>query len=267
MSRSRRRLNFLEVLGYLLGGVMLLPAIWAVAGDSSQGPLSLVVGLTATGLSIISGAFTFWGNRRILPVAVSREGGAVVCRYIPWLELNSYTVFLLLPILGITGIVLGLEPGRPVWLVFAGLLALGGVVRAGYAVGQMWRRCLLRITPTALTVRLPARGSQLTEIARSRIESITDAQAEVSAAIIPVNVTQIFIAYQPADPGTATTQTVLIGPPPGKTAMQVSVHQPNMITALHAWKDADPDDPGLMDRVEAILRGKAASAPGGVANL
>jgi hypothetical protein len=267
MSRSRRRLNFLEVLGYLLGGVMLLPAIWAVAGDSSQGPLSLVVGLTATGLSIISGAFTFWGNRRILPVAVSREGGAVVCRYIPWLELNSYTVFLLLPILGITGIVLGLEPGRPVWLVFAGLLALGGVVVAGYFVGQMWRRCLLRITPTALTVRLPARGSQLTEIARSRIESITDAQAEVSAAIIPVNVTQIFIAYQPADPGTATTQTVLIGPPPGKTAMQVSVHQPNMITALHAWKDGDPNDPGLMDRVEAILRGKAASAPGGVANL
>jgi hypothetical protein len=166
-------------------------------------------------------------------------------------------VFLLLPILGITGIVLGLEPGRPVWLVFAGLLALGGVVVAGYFVGQMWRRCLLRITPTALTVRLPARGSQLTEIARSRIESITDAQAEVSAAIIPVNVTQIFIAYQPADPGTATTQTVLIGPPPGKTAMQVSVHQPNMITALQAWKDADPDDPGLMDRVEAILRGQA----------
>jgi hypothetical protein len=257
MSRSRRRLGFLEVLGYLLGGASLLPAIWAVAGDSSQGPLSLVVGLAAGGLLIISGAFTFWGNRRILPVAVSRESGAVVCRYIPWLELNSYTVFLLLPILGITGIVLGLEPGRPVWLVFAGLLALGGVVRAGYAVGRMWRRCLLRITPTALTVRLPARGSQLTEIARSRIESITDAQAEVSAAIIPVNVTQIFIAYQPADPGTATTQTVLIGPPPGKTAMQVSVHQPNMITALQAWKDADPDDPGLMDRVEAILRGQA----------
>ena len=140
MSRSRRRLGFLEVLGYLLGGASLLPAIWAVAGDSSQGPLSLVVGLAAGGLLIISGAFTFWGNRRILPVAVSRESGAVVCRYIPWLELNSYTVFLLLPILGITGIVLGLEPGRPVWLVFAGLLALGGVVVAGYFVGQMWRR-------------------------------------------------------------------------------------------------------------------------------
>jgi hypothetical protein len=260
MSRSRRRLNFLEVLGYLLGGVMLLPAIWAVAGDSSQGPLSLVVGLTATGLLIISGAFTFWGNRRILPVAVSREGGAVVCRYIPWLELNDYMRFLLLPILGICFVVGGLGPGRPVLLVFAGLFTLGIVVVAGYFVGQMWRRCLLRITPTALTVRLPARGSQLTEIARSRIESITDAQAEVSAAIIPVNVTQIFIAYRPADPGTATTQTVLIGPPPGKTAMQVSVHQPNMITALHAWKDGDPNDPGLMDRVEAILRGQAAKS-------
>ena len=257
MSRSRRRLNLLEVLGYLLGGVMLLPAIWLmVAGHSSQGPLSLVVVLAAAGLLIISGAFTFWGNRRIPLVGVKREGDAVVCRYIPWLELNDYTRFLLLPILGITAIVLGLEPGRPGWLIVVGLFTLGGVVLVGYAVARMWRRCLLRISPTTLTVRLPARGSQLTEIARSRIESITDAQAEVSAAIIPVNVTQIAIAYQPADPGTVT-QTVLIGPPPGKTAMQVSVHQPNMITALQAWKNADPDDPGLMDRIEAILRGKA----------
>jgi hypothetical protein len=257
MSRSRRRVGFLEVLGYLLGGVMLLPAIWLmVAGHVIPGTLFMVVGVAATGLSIILGSITFWGNRRILPVAVSREGGAVVCRYIPWLELNDYMRFLLLPILGICFVVGGLGPGRPVLLVFAGLFTLGIVVVTGYFVGQMWRRCLLRITPTALTVQLPARGSQLTEIARSRIESITDAQAEVSAAIIPVNVTQIFIAYRPADPGTAT-QTVLIGPPPGKTAMQVSVHQPNMITALHAWKNADPDDPGLMDRIEAILRGKA----------
>jgi hypothetical protein len=256
MSRSRRRLNFLEVLGYLLGGVMLLPAIWAVAGDSSQGPLSLVVGLTATGLLIISSAFTFLGNRRIPLIGVSREGGAVVCRYVPWYELNAYMMFGAFPLLGISTFVAGLQPGRPGWLIVAGLLILGIVVLGGYFAVQMWRRCLLRITPTALTVRLPARGSQLTEIARSRIESITDAQAQVGAAFAPATVTQIAIAYRPADPGTAT-QTVLIGPPPGKTAMQVSVHQPNMITALHAWKDADPDDPGLMDRIEAILRGKA----------
>jgi hypothetical protein len=251
-------------MGYLLGGALLL--LTAMIASYSA-PLFLVVGNAATGLSIILGSITFLGNRRILPVAVSREGGAVVCRYIPWYELNDYMRFLLLPILGICFVVGGLGPGRPVWLVFAGLFTLGIVAVTGYFVRQMWRRCLLRITPTALTVRLPARGSQLTEIARSRIESITDAQAEVSAAIIPVNVTQIAIAYRPADTSGGARQTVLIGPPPGKTAMQVSVHQPNMVNALQAWKDADPNDPGLMDRVEAILRGKAASAPGGVANL
>jgi len=41
----------------------------------------------------------------------------------------------------------------------------------------------------------------------------------------------------------------------------------NLLHALQAWKGGDPNDPGLMDRVEAILRGQAASAPGGVANL
>jgi hypothetical protein len=52
MSRRRRRIGFLEVLGYLFGGAFLLPAIWAVGGHSSQGPLSLVVGLAACGLII-----------------------------------------------------------------------------------------------------------------------------------------------------------------------------------------------------------------------
>ena len=261
MSRSRRRVGFLEVLCYLLGGAFLL-----LAALGGPGPLFLVVGGAAGGLLIISGAFTFLGNRRIPLIGVSREGGAVVCRYIPWYELNAYMMFGALPLLGISAFVAGLQPGRPGWLMVAGLLILGIVVLAGFFAVQMWRRSLLRISPTTLTVQLPARGSQLTEIPRSGIESITDAQAQVGAAFAPATVTQIAIAYQPANTNGAT-QTVLIGPPPGKTAMQVSVHQPNMITALQAWKNGDPTDPGLMDRVEAILRGQAASAPGGVANL
>ncbi len=38
---------------------------------------------------------------------------------------------------------------------------------------------------------------------------------------------------------------------------QFSVEPANLGAALQVWKDGDPNDPGLMDRVEAILRGQA----------
>ena len=40
---------------------------------------------------------------------------------------------------------------------------------------------------------------------------------------------------------------------------QFSVDPANLAAGLQAWKDGDPNDPGLMDRVEAILRGQASS--------
>lgn len=234
MSSSRKKIRWVEVLGYIIGGALLLLA----AGNATGGaPLVLVVGLVAAALLIISASFTFWGNRRILPVGVTRDGDAIICRYIPWYELNDYTRFTILPIIG-------------------GLLVLGVVLLTGYFVGRMWRRCLLRFSPDALTVRLPAGGSRLTEIPRSRIQSIADAEAEVGADFAPATLTQIAIAYRPADAGSATA-TVLIGPPPGKTAMQLSVHQTKMFHALKVWEDANPGEPRLMDRIEAILRGKS----------
>jgi hypothetical protein len=38
---------------------------------------------------------------------------------------------------------------------------------------------------------------------------------------------------------------------------QFTVDPANLGAGLQAWKDGDPNDPGLMDRVEAILRGQA----------
>lgn len=253
MSSSRGKVGLLEVVGCLIGGVLLLLALLG-------GPLFMVVGLAASGLIIVLASITFLGHRRILPVGVSRHGDAVVCRYIPWYEMNAYAMFLVMPLIGISLLAAGLEPGRPVWLRFTGLLVLGAVVLAGYFVIQMWQRSLLEISPNAVTVRLPARGSERTTILRSRIQSITDAEAEVGAAFAPARVTQIAIAYQGADPGTAV-QTVLIGPPPGKTAMQLSVNQLNLFSALQAWKDDDVTSPGMMNRVEAILRGKIPNTP------
>ena len=96
-------------------------------------------------------------------------------------------------------------------------------------------------------------------IPRSRIQSIIDADTEVGAAFAPVAVVQTATAYQPVYLSGAT-KTVLIGPPPGKTAMQLSVHQTSLLNALQAWTDATLDDPGLIDRVEAILRGRISAS-------
>ena len=74
------------------------------------------------------------------------------------------------------------------------------------------------------------------------------------------------ISYQASDSGT-TTHTVLFGPTNTKKTAWLTVELSDLLGGLQAWKDGDPADPGLMDRVEAILRGQAAGAPGGVANL
>ncbi len=256
MGRSRMKFGVLEVLGYLLGGLLLLLA----AGNASAGePMYQVVGLAAGGFIFILGSITFLGNRRILPVGVTREADSVVCRYLPWYELNAYMMFVVLPIIGISALVAGSVPGRPAWLRIAGFIMLGAVLLAGYFAVQMWRRCLVTFSRSSITVRLPARGAQLTEIPRSRIQSITDAAAEVGAAFAPVTVTQVAITYRPAEQSRETA-TVLIGPPAGKTALQVSVRPTDVYNALVAWEGADPDDPHLLDRVEALLRGKLPSS-------
>ena len=43
-----------------------------------------------------------------------------------------------------------------------------------------------------------------------------------------------------------------------KTAW-LTVEQADLLAGLQSWKDADANDPGLMDRVEATLRGQAPS--------
>lgn len=250
MVSGRVTIGIVEVLGYLIGGVMLLPALMF-----RSDPAYLWVGLGAAGLLVILGSFTFIGNRRILPVGVTRDGNTIVCRYIPWYELNVYTMFVLIPLIGLSALAAASVPGKPMFLWFCGVVILGIVLLAGYFVAQLWRWSLLTFTPSSVTVRLPRRGSELTEIPRSRLLSITDANAEDGAAVAPQMVAQVALTYQPADQS-SDTATVLIGPPAGKTALQVSVHPANVYTALLAWKNADPTDPRLMDRIESILRSR-----------
>ena len=64
------------------------------------------------------------------------------------------------------------------------------------------------------------------------------------------------ISYQDRDSG-RTAHAVLFGPTNTKKTAWLTVEQAHLVAALQAWKDGDPIDPGLVDRVEAILRGQA----------
>ncbi|SRR5579875_1280389 len=67
----------------------------------------------------------------------------------------------------------GFAPANPAWLAYGGAILLFGVTPLTvYGILRMWRRCLLRITPSTLIVRLAERGSELTEIRRELVESI-----------------------------------------------------------------------------------------------
>ena len=67
------------------------------------------------------------------------------------------------------------------------------------------------------------------------------------------------MAYLPAD--SDQPATVLIGPTNSKKAVWLTVEQADLVAGLQAWKNADPRDPALLDRVEALLRGTAAGGP------
>jgi hypothetical protein len=202
-------------------------------------------------------------KHRFLRVSVTRSADAVVCRWIPWYDSNFY-LFLLLLVAGAAGWSSGgtLRVLGALFLVLA-LLSI-------YFAIPMWRKAVLAIGPSTVTLQLPKRGSTRTEIPRDRIESIEPKTAYVggisSNAILflptlpggrnAMNALQVEIIYKPADSDGART-TVLIGMPAKRNGMQVCVKSANLLEALQFWKhavDADPNE--LLDQVEGMLRGE-----------
>lgn len=233
-AKYRRR----RVLRYFVGGASCLLAVIGLLVGASW---FLAVGMAVTGGIILI------GQRRIFRAAVSRTGNTVVCRYLPWYEGSAYSTTLLLPLMGIASVGLGFEPGNPAWLRFTGFLLLGVTPLTVWGVVRMWRRCLLCITPSALTVRLVDRGSELTEIRRELVESIElrlIAQARLQSL-------QVAITYRPMEVGSDTTKTVLLG-------LRLTVQPVNLFNALAAWNNGAHDNPSeLLDRIERILRGQS----------
>jgi hypothetical protein len=197
------------------------------------------------------------GNSPLFKVAINREPDAIACRYVPWYEPGPVAAVPALAVSGILGLALAFQPGNsPVFAVFGvALLALTPVVALKFLRG--YRRCSLRIAPGALSVPDPGRDYVMTEIPRERIQSIAPAGEAAGFGSSTYRVTDI--TYGTGDSGSAA-RTVRVGQAPAEDTVWLTLDPSNLRLALHAWKDGDPNDPGLMDRVEAILRGKAASA-------
>jgi hypothetical protein len=197
---------------------------------------------------IVPGVLIILGRRRIFRSGVTRTTSEIDCRYVPWYEGNAYLLNVALPLLAIASLGAGFAEGNPKWLRFTGFILLGLTPLFVYSAVRMWRRCCLRISPSALTVRLAAPKDGPIEIPRERVQSITPKMVSngVSGGSL-----QVEIAYRPADLSTDTTQTVLLG-------LQLTVVPDNLLNALIAWKDAPHDNPTeLLDRIERILLGRS----------
>lgn len=238
-ARNRRR----RVLRYAFGGALCLVTV--VAARAGLQWYWSVATLCGALLIIVP-------QRRIFRAGVTRSGDEIVCRYIPWYEGNAYSALVLIPLMGVAAIGAGHAPGNPAWLLPVGVMLLGVLPLVVFSAVLVWRRSLLRITSSMVTVRLVERGSELIDIPREQVESI-----EPRIVSVPVNVEslQVAITYRPVEESGDTTRTVIIG-------LRLTVKPVNLLHALVAWKDGADEHPSeLLDRVEQILRG--CSSAGG----
>jgi hypothetical protein len=228
------------VFAYLVAAGMLGMGAYGAARGMPQ-PLNLL--LAAGGVMVLIGL-----GRPLYRAAVYRTGPQEIrCRLIPWYQPNMLVVAVMFPIIGAIAIVMGREPNVPVWLLRYGgyfLVVLGALV-AVVAV-LTWAFNLLCITPSGLSVRILRRWRR---IPRANVLAVTPRTLASGATRQPT--LHVDLAYTPADGDSQTPRTF------GLIDTQFSVDPANLLHALQAWKDGDPNDPGLMDRVEAILRGQA----------
>lgn len=218
---ARSRLG--RVLRYTFGAALcLLAGINVLIGSAWY----LSLGIAATGGIIPV------GQRRIFRAGVSRSGDEIVCRYIPWYEGNAYTAVLLIPLMGVAMVGAASAVGNPVWLRYGGIFLLRGATPlVVYGIVRMWRRSLLGIALSMLTVRLAERGSELIEIRREQVESIEPKRVRqpVSGEWL-----QVAITHRTNGIGGDATNTVILG-------LRLTVRPGNLFNALVAWRDGADD--------------------------
>ena len=236
-----------------VGTIMLLiAAVFAAFPQLRNWPV--VAAAAALGL-----LFQFIGSGRLYRPAVTRTGDAIACRFNPWREASFYLVLIGLPLFATIPLAGADVMGRggPGFWRFLGIVLLSLLPIFLFIFVRQSRQSHLRISPNALTVRQPGQRTAPTEIPRRSVDEITATTARLrNNDTAPT--TQI--TYRAADSGPAATRTVLFGPTNTKKTAWLTVEQADLLAGLQAWKDGDPTDPCLMDRVEAILRGHAQAS-------
>ena len=234
---KRRR----PLLAYIVGGgMLLLGGYGAVRGLE----WSLALLLVAAGCMVLVAT-----GRPLYRAAVYRtDAHEILCRAVPWYEAIYVAMSLLLPI-GVAAIVQAGEPGSPFWLRIGGCFLLLLCFVSALSGLLAWNVNRLVISPSALSVKIVFRQKQ--DIARGNVAAIIPRAGRNSATGAPR--LHVDIAYTPADTGNGSTSTI------SQLDGQFTVDPAYLAAALQDWKDSDPGDPGLMDRVEALLRGRAAN--------
>lgn len=208
--------------------------------------------VTAAVLGIL---LTFIGSGRVYRPAVTRTGDTIACRYNPWREATFYLSLIGVPLFGcltIAGASL-IGRGSPSLWRIVGILVIAVTPIPVFVLARQASRSLLRITPLALTVSGPGKRHAMTEIPRETVQAVGPTTGRLgNSTTAPVTE----ITYQPADSGPPTTHSVLFGPTNTKKTAWLTVEQADLLAGLQAWKAGDPNDRGLMNRVEAILRGQ-----------
>lgn len=210
-------------------------------------------------------SFHLVGSGRVYRPAVMRTDDTITCRFNPWREAAFYLVLTGMPALS-AAMFTGASAVAGGNVSFARILGILVLTWTPILLLDFWhqrRQSVLRITPVALAVPQPGTQPALTDIPRSSVQEISATAARMrNYDTAPA--TQI--TYREEDCG-QTPHIVLFGPTNTKKTAWLTVEQADLLAGLHAWKDGDPNDPALMDRVETILRGQTTSAPGGFTNL
>ena len=216
-------------------GMLLMAGAGALRGME----WSLSLGIAAIGVLILVGL-----GRPLYRVAVYRTGAhEILCRFVPWYQ-STHLASLTFVIVGVSMLFQGREPGSPVWVRVAGAIAL--ILGLLFVLSALlaWIANRLVITASTLSITIVFRQAQ--HIPRDNVQAIIPRFGRNGATGAPR--THVGVRYTPADSSSSSPVTI------GQLEGQFTVDPANLLAALGAWKDGDPDDPGLLDRVEAILR-------------
>ena len=232
-------------VGFMFLGIA---AVFAVFAEHRN--WLLIAALAVSGLTCC-----LIGSGWIYRPAVSRAGDTITCRFTLWRDAMFYGVLVAMPALAVTPLLEG--AGSPGYLRVIGILYL---LWTGVLVFRFVRQALqsrLVISPAALSVSLVGQPGAPADIPRAAVQEVT---ATTAAMLSYDSAPATQISYRDAGAAPGGTRMVLFGPTNTKKTSWLTVEQADLLAGLQAWKDGDPHDPALMDRVEAILLGNASRA-------